>query len=183
MLDTFLVIAAMAGRVCLGLIFGLAAAQKMRHWRVLEGVIGNYRLLPASLIKPAAWLLPPVELVLGALLLAGVASLAVAVASIALLLIFAAAMAINIRRGRTHIDCGCHQSFLRQTLKPALVVRNIGLAFLLMPAALARPGYAVGLWPIGLGAGLAFFLLYLLINTIAALPSLDPQPFDAGALL
>ncbi|MES2292526.1 MAG: MauE/DoxX family redox-associated membrane protein [Pseudomonadota bacterium] len=182
MLDNFLIIAALAGRVCLGLVFALAAIQKIRHWRVLEGVISNYRLLPDALIKPAALLLPPVELLLGGLLLAGVVPAVVAVGGMALLLLFAAAMAVNIRRGRSHIDCGCHQSFLRQTLKPALVFRNVGLTFLLIPVELVGAGRSTALWPIGLGAGLSFFLSYLLINAIAALPSLDQQPFDAGVL-
>ena len=53
----------------------------------------------------------------------------------ALLLLFAAAMAINIVRGRRHIDCGCFQSALKQTLNWILVARNCGLAALLALAA------------------------------------------------
>ena len=37
---------AIAGRACIGLVFLLAAVQKLRHWRLLPGVIANYRLLP-----------------------------------------------------------------------------------------------------------------------------------------
>ena len=53
-----------------------------------------------------------------------VASPGLALVAMALLALFAAAMAINIRRGRDHIDCGCGQSFLRQTLSWMLVARN-----------------------------------------------------------
>ena len=46
----------------------LAALGKLTHWRILPGVIANYRLLPRAALAPAALLLPPVELVLGAAL-------------------------------------------------------------------------------------------------------------------
>ncbi|HWM61923.1 MAG TPA: MauE/DoxX family redox-associated membrane protein, partial [Rhizomicrobium sp.] len=69
----FLTIVALAGRVCVGLILITAAAQKFGHWRILSGVISNYRLLPRILVAPAAALLPPLEMTLGLLLLAGFA--------------------------------------------------------------------------------------------------------------
>jgi hypothetical protein len=47
-----------------------------------------------------------------------------------LLLLFALAMGINLRRGRRHIDCGCFQNALKQTLSWALVMRNVVLALL-----------------------------------------------------
>ena len=37
-----------AGQICVGLVFLLAAAQKASHWRILPGVIANYRLLPGN---------------------------------------------------------------------------------------------------------------------------------------
>ena len=170
MLSELLSTLALAGRICAGLVFALAALDKMRHWRVLEGVIGNYRLLPSFLVKPAAYILPPVELALAAALLSGMMVIPAAAAAMALLLLFALAMAINIHRGRDFIDCGCHQSFLRQTLKPALVVRNLALTGLLalsLSALPAAPAVAVGL-----AAGMAMFLFYLIANTVMALPVL-----------
>jgi len=58
-----------AGRVFVGLIFVLAAAQKAQHWRIFSGVLANYRLLPRALVTPAAALLPPAEMLVGVLLL------------------------------------------------------------------------------------------------------------------
>ena len=69
----FLAVASVAGRICVGLVFLLAAAQKMRHWRVLSGVIANYRLLPRWALAPASALLPPVEMTIAILLLSGLA--------------------------------------------------------------------------------------------------------------
>ena len=175
MLDALLLIVALAGRICAGLIFATAAVQKMRHWRVLEGVVGNYRLLPHRLVKPAAVLLPPVELALGAALLADATAPAAPVAGAALLLLFAGAMAINIARGRGHIDCGCHQSFLRQALSPILVARNAVLALLLLPAMLVHGAPNAVSSATGIAGGLAFFLLYHVVNLIAALPKPAPM--------
>jgi hypothetical protein len=171
--DQFLAVAAVAGRVCVGLVFLLAATQKMRHWRILSGVIANYRLLPGWAVAPATALLPPLELMVAVLLLSALAMPWSLLVSIALLALFAAAMAINLRRGRADIDCGCGKSSLKQTLRWTLVGRNILLVALLLPS-LALPGPATSLLVVsGMSAGLAFFLLYLLLNTLSALPRPD----------
>lgn len=172
MLNELLSIAALAGRICAGLVFAVAALDKMLHWRVLEGVIGNYRLLPSFLVKPAAYILPPVELMVAAALLSGVVMMPAVAAAIALLLLFALAMAVNIARGRTYIDCGCQQSFLRQTLKPALVTRNLILAALLGVSLLPLSLPSSGAGAVGIAAGMALFLFYLIANTVIALPVL-----------
>ena len=172
MLGELLSVAGLAGRVCAGLVFGLAALDKILHWRVLEGVIRNYRLLPSVMVKPAAYLLPPVELAIGCALLSGLFLVPAAFCAMALLLLFALAMAVNMRRGRHFIDCGCHQSFLRQTLRPALVMRNLVLAAILAPS-LVLPQTTAGAAAIGVAAGIALFLFYLLVNTIAALPGFE----------
>jgi uncharacterized membrane protein YphA (DoxX/SURF4 family) len=170
MAHEILTIVALAGRVCAGLILVTAAAQKFGHWRILSGVISNYRLLPRMLVAPAAALLPPLELALGLLLLVGVAQGWAALGTTLLLAVFAAAMAINLRRGRAHIDCGCGQSFLAQSLSWTLVARNAVLAALLLPSLAPIGSLSMSAALTGAGAGLAFFLLYLLLNALSALP-------------
>ena len=156
-----------AGRVCAGLVFLLAGFQKTQHWKILPGVIANYRLLPRSAVPLVSALLPPLEIIIGLLLLSAFAMPWGPLAAIALLALFAAAMAINLRRGRSFIDCGCGQSFLKQTLRWTLVARNAVLALLLLPSLV---GASMTWAPSGVAAGLAFFLLYLVLNTISALP-------------
>src|ERR1700759_4979405 len=109
-------VAAEAGRVCVGLVFLLAAVQKAQHWRLLSGVIANYRLLPGWMVPAATALLPPLEMLLAGGLLSAQRGPWPDLAAIALLALFAGAMAINVRRGRIHIDCGCGQDFLSQQL-------------------------------------------------------------------
>jgi hypothetical protein len=164
-----------AGRICLGLVFLVAAAQKFSHWRVLSGVIANYHLLPQALVAPVSVLLPPLELLLGAMLLAGLAQGWAVLAAVALLALFAAAMAINLLRGRDTIDCGCGQSFLKQTIGWTLVARNAVLAALLLLSLTATDPATLSAALTGISAGVAFFLLYLLLNTISALPRPDAR--------
>ena len=97
--------AGLAIRVLASLLFLTAAYGKLRHWTVFQGVIANYRLLPEVLVAPVAYLLPPVEALLGTALLLGLGSPWPEVAAAALLILFAVAMGINIGRGRRHIDC------------------------------------------------------------------------------
>ena len=160
------------GRVCLGLVFVTAALDKLKHGRLFEGVIANYRILPREAAAPTAMLLPWAELALGLALLVQAPGPAPAALGIALLLLFAWAMGLNLKRGRSHIDCGCNREALRQTLKWSLVVRNLVLAALLAPALAATPNLDLPLAAAGSLAGAVAFLLYLLFNALAALPGL-----------
>jgi hypothetical protein len=174
-LHDLLAAVSVAGRTGVGLIFLLAAVQKAGHWRLLPGVIANYRLLPRWMSVPAAALLPPVEMILAILLLSAQLRPWPALAAMALLTLFATAMAINIRRGRDHIDCGCGETFLRQTLNWTLVVRNGLLVALLVPSAVMTAPMTMPLALSGVAAGLSLFLLYLLLNILAALPSAEAR--------
>jgi hypothetical protein len=165
-----LTVAAEAGRVSIGLVFLLAAAQKARAWRLLPGVIANYRLLPEWAVSPAAAVLPPLELLLAVGLLSAQAQSWPELVAIALLLLFAGAMAINIARGRTYIDCGCGQAFLAQHLSRPLVARNLALAMLLLPSLTPSAPVPMPALLSAVAAGLGFFLLYLLFNLLDALP-------------
>jgi hypothetical protein len=89
--------------------------------------------------------------------------------------LFAAAMAINLARGRTHIDCGCFDATQRQPLRWLLVARNIVLAVLLIAAAFSRNA-AGGSWDfttllMGVLCGSAFFVVVQCANSLAALPT------------
>jgi hypothetical protein len=117
--------------LALFLVFAGAAATKMAAWAELPGVVSNYRLLPGSLVASASWALPPVELALALAVLAGPLRAAAGAGMLLLLAAFAAAIGINVARGRTDIDCGCFGSALKQTLSWWLVLRN---ALLMLPA-------------------------------------------------
>ena len=158
-----------AASVAVALLLGFAGIDNLRHRALLPGVIANYRLLPDALVSPAAALLPAVELLVAAALVLGLAPLA-PLAAIVLLLVFAAAMAINIGRGRRHIDCGCGHAGLRQQLGWGQVGRNVALAAALLPALLAgRAGLGVADAAVAMAAGVAIYLMLLLFSALGAL--------------
>ena len=112
----------------LAAIFGAAAVTKLRALDAFGGVVENYRLLPRGLVRPVALALPPVELAAALGLLVPATRPVAAAVVISLLLVFAAAMAVNLARGRRDIDCGCFVGLLRQRIGWALVARNLLLA-------------------------------------------------------
>jgi len=163
-----LAIGGLAGAMGVGMIFAHAGLAKLQHRDLMPGIVANYRLLPEALVAPVAAALPVVELAIGLALIAGGQRFAV-MPAILLLWIFAATMAVNIRRGRSHIDCGCGRSQLRQTLSWPLVARNLALSAIALPALLPRAApdpFDVIIAGAG-GAGL--FLIILLFNAIGAL--------------
>jgi uncharacterized membrane protein YphA (DoxX/SURF4 family) len=166
-------IAGFAASVHVGLVFLVAAIDKLRHRDLLPGVIANYRLLPAPLVGPVAWLLPVVELLVALALLVGNRP-AAPLAGIALLLLFAAAMAINIGRGRRHIDCGCGHTGLRQHLGWRLVARNLVMAAALGLRLASPPGMAGVDLALAVVAGTMIFVLTLMFNALKALPGSQP---------
>lgn len=169
LVDAFLETAGVAAGIGVGLVFLVAGTAKLRDRQLLPGVVANYRLLPGVLVSPVALMLPVVELGTGIALILGLRP-AAPLAAIGLLLLFALAMAINIRRGRRHIDCGCGHSALGQTLSWALVGRNLGLALLLVPALAGAADVGSAGWMVGVFAGLLLFVLTLAFNAILALP-------------
>ena len=163
-----------AASVVVALLFAVAGIDKLRHRDLLPGVIANYRLLPQALVAPVAMLLPTGELVVAAGLVLGFAPLA-PLAAIALLLVFAAAMAINIGRGRRHIDCGCGHAGLRQKLGWGQVARNVILAGALVPALGAgRSSLGTADLAVAFAAGAAAYLLLLMFSALGALAASAP---------
>ena len=133
-------------------------------------MIANYRLLPRWLVAPATALLPPVELIAAALLLTGLVMPWAGLACIALLALFATAMAINLHRGRAAIDCGCGQSSLKQNLSWSLVTRNVLLMAMLLPSLSQTGALPVIALLSGVAAGVAFLWRYVTANLLAPLP-------------
>jgi uncharacterized membrane protein YphA (DoxX/SURF4 family) len=163
---------ALAIRVLVSLVFLTAAYGKLRHWTALQGVVANYRLLPQVLVAPVAYVLPPVEALLGAALLLSLGSPWPEAGTAALLMLFAVAMGINIARGRRHIDCGCFQSALKQTLSWTLVLRNVALSLLLCVALLTR-GLPDDLFAV-VNAWLVGGVLFVILQSLTILWSIVP---------
>jgi hypothetical protein len=114
------------------LLFVAAALPKLRHADEFFGVVRNFRLMPEAMARPFAAVLPLAELALAAGL-AVPATAAIAAAGLGgLLVLFGLAIAINVVRGRTAIDCGCFRS------------RSAGCSSAATPVSPSRPSASPG---------------------------------------
>lgn len=118
------------------LLFLLAAAHKLGDKSRFRASLVAYQILPPSLIGVVTHIIPVIELLVGlgwlATGLIGTDLPLVALVSAALLATYTSAMAINLARGRSYIDCGC--SFTRghatasanasQRISVGLLLRN-----------------------------------------------------------
>ncbi len=128
--------------VAFGLLFLLGAVHKLTALEDFRPILADYRLLPAGLVPAAAVGIGGIEAAIGAAWLFAPDKRLPAIATTALLLLYALGIATNLGRGRTHISCGC--SFGRSAggndlLSWGLVIRNLVLVLVaslaLLPAA------------------------------------------------
>ena len=120
-------------RVVLGGVFLIAGVLKAADPQASVAAVRAYQLLPAGLATAVGWGLPFAEIALGVLLLAGLATRAVAITTAALLLVFVAAVTSAAVRGLS-IDCGCFGGGgpvpPGETAYGAEIARDVGLLVL-----------------------------------------------------
>jgi uncharacterized membrane protein YphA (DoxX/SURF4 family) len=92
--------------IVLGFTFLVAALSKFRDRDGFVLGILEYDVLPTRLAVAYGRVLPVLELIFGAALLAGVWPLGIGIGSVLLLLSFVAAVAVNLAR-RRQVDCHC----------------------------------------------------------------------------
>lgn len=160
---------ATAVQVGIGVLFVVAGGGKLARWHEFKGTLDAYRLLPASMVRPAAGGIVVAELVSGLALVSGWQAGPFAFLASVMLACFAAGMAINLARGRSFIDCGCFQG-ARQPIEWRLVVRNGVLAL----AAFASSDYSMATddpqrWIQAAPAGVAVVVLYFALSAVWAL--------------
>src|SRR5439155_19636457 len=117
-------------RTALALLFSVAAGHQLQDLGRFRATLVEYRLLPAGLVPLAAALVVAVEVAAAGALLVPGARAAGLVSAATLLVVYGAAVAINLVRGRRDIDCGCAGPAGRRPISGALVARNAALAAL-----------------------------------------------------
>ncbi|ACK81490.1 MauE/DoxX family redox-associated membrane protein [Methylorubrum extorquens] len=151
-------------RAFLILLLASAAIPKLRHGEEFFGVVRNFRLMPEWLARPFASVLPWLELGLAVGLMFPVTAPYAAGLTGGLLVLFGLAIAVNVARGRTAIDCGCFRNGMKQRLSWLLVGRNGGLALTAFGLAWLLPvAPAAGPFDLAIGfaaAGLTMLLIY-----------------------
>lgn len=162
-------------RVFLAALFATAAISKLTAMEEFYGVVRNFRLLPDALARPVALALPPVELAVAAGLIVPALALPAALGAAALLAAFGIAIAVNVLRGRTQIDCGCFRDGMRQGINWRMVGRNAALTALALGLAALLPGAPAG-GPVDIATGaLAGTVLALLYFSASMLGGLSLQ--------
>ncbi|RQZ69900.1 MauE/DoxX family redox-associated membrane protein [Burkholderia sp. Bp9004] len=146
-LDPVLATSAQAGAAVVVL---LGAFAKVRRPAAFRQALAGYRLLPEVLNAPAAFAIPLAEAVFAAALLFPDTRTTGALGLIALLLVFAAGMTINILRGHTDIDCGCSGLAAARADAPRgigwLHVARVLLLVVLAAIAFVEPGSRAIVW-------------------------------------
>lgn len=170
------------GSLALGALFVGSAAHKLRDLASFRAAMAGYRLVPAPLLPVAAPALALAEVVIGAATLATLFAPDTGriglIAAACMLLGYALAIAINLARGNSAIDCGCFGFGARGPgLRSGMIVRNIALAALALPALMPlAPRQLVWLDFVTLLAGLAVLaLLNAAIDLALNLPRKEHQ--------
>ena len=161
---------ASTAQIFVSLIFLAAALHKLRDPQRFVASLRDYRVLPATGVPAAAAIVGITEaaIVVGVWLptLRAMAGAAAA----GLLVVYGAAIAINLARGRREIDCGCTWARDGQPISLALVLRN---AVLVLPCAWLAIGpgpssQSLAAAAVALAAGVVLFVSLRTFETLAA---------------
>lgn len=130
-------------QLALGALFVAAAITKIADPPAFAHMVYNYRLLPGAAVNAAAIVLPWVELAAGAALLFGFWKRTAAGIAGVLLLVFIAALSVNLARGNP-VNCGCFSLHAVEKPRAALlddmrwtILRDVGMLLLVAQVAAA----------------------------------------------
>ncbi|MBM4219837.1 MAG: methylamine utilization protein MauE [Gammaproteobacteria bacterium] len=155
------------------LLFGVAAGHKFADRVRFLAVLRNYELIPAGLVPLTAMVIVAAEAAAALLLVPPAVRGYGALAAVALLAAYAIAIAINLLRGRTRIDCGCLGFGRQDRITWTMVARNLVLVALALALLLpASPRGLVALDALTISAGLvAMTLLAAALTRLGTLPA------------
>ena len=169
-------VAVYAARAGIALLFVFAVWSKLRNFSIFRATLADYELFPAMFVKPVASLVVILEIaIVGGAWFADTAP-ATMMLAMGLLLIYASAIAINLIRGRSDIDCGCTGPAVRQSLSSWLLVRNTVLASIAVVGSHTPNLRDIGVLDYSIAAGviIAGSVIYLAANQLMAnAPRLD----------
>lgn len=112
------------------LLFASAALHKLRNVGQFAEVFRSYEVLPPAADR-LSWVVPVFELAVAAAMLVAASRAGASIAGAALLVSYACAIGVNLRRGRYDLACGCGGAHERRPIAGWMVWRNLALAGLL----------------------------------------------------
>jgi len=110
------------------LLFAGASLHKARRIRRFTQIFAAYRVLPDAWAQRLAWLVPCIEGTIAVAVAWPATRRAALLAGVAALLVYAAAIGVNLLRGRSDLDCGCGAARERRRIAAWMVWRNLALA-------------------------------------------------------
>jgi hypothetical protein len=136
---------------------------KLSDFAMFKAIFADYGIVPRALIAPVSLVLALAEIAIVAGLTVPLTRQAAAIAAGLLLAAYGIAIAINLRRGRYTIECGCGGS--GQGLSWFLVARNAGLIAMAAIAAAAPQTRELSLTD-ALVLGLSVITVWLLLVAV-----------------
>ncbi|HEY6924704.1 MAG TPA: MauE/DoxX family redox-associated membrane protein [Steroidobacteraceae bacterium] len=110
------------------LLFASASAHKLRDLKRFDEIFRAYGLLTVVARVGLSWSVPVIELAVAGGMLFDASRPYAATGGIMLLLAYAAAITVNLKRGRRDLACGCGGPDERRPIAPWMVWRNILVA-------------------------------------------------------
>lgn len=133
-------------RAVVGGLLLVAGVTKLFDRPGLAQTVEQYGVLPQSIARPFARLLPWVEVAVGAMLLLGLWTRASAGAAVVLLGAFSVTVGINLARDRD-LECHCFGNLHRSRISRVTLVRNLLLTLLaIQPLFIGGTYLAVDAW-------------------------------------
>jgi len=148
----------------LAVVFLLSVSHKLKDFPRFKASLGAYRLFPESLLSVVAPIVVVLEMsaVVAILLPTGPGKWI----AFMLLMVYTAALAVNLLRGNTSIDCGCGDA--PTPISGWLLLRNGALLLLALPYETDVVSH--GVWHLGLVVLLVIVLgtFYLIVEQLLA---------------
>jgi len=135
--SSFLSMLSATATVFIALIFVRAAWHKLGEFTEFTGFVADYKVVPETLVQPVSMAIVAAEVLVVALQFVPGGHMLGLLLAVAMLSLYAGVMAINIRRGRTFIECGCGGAV--QPLSWSLIMRNAVLVLVALSAIVIGP--------------------------------------------
>jgi len=113
-------------RIVTGAVLAAAAASKVADFTWFKQSLENFELTPKRLAGKVAAIIVIAELLIGGMLVVGIAVPWSVYSALALFVIFSVAITVNFVRGRLDVKCGCFGFWKKSKIGWQLLLRNLG---------------------------------------------------------
>lgn len=151
-----------------GLTLIVAGIAKLGSMRLFGDQIAAYNVIPLAVTKPLGYLLPPLEVAIG---ITAIAFSSLAFAAAFCFVSFAAAIGINLLRGKRELRCGCFGASSTHRISFSHVIINL----LLAAGALAAWRYHPHVSVLGIEGGTAIVMIYGLLSASRVMRNAHPS--------